>query len=76
MINVEEQMSKPTGDGEETLKPDDQSASKLDQEGTDENSVEQEESELDAATGSSDLDQLQRGYQQLNLLRRRPGMTS
>ena len=59
MINVEEQMSKPTGDGEETLKSDNQSASKLDQEGTNENSDEQEESELGATTVSSDLDQLQ-----------------
>ena len=51
-------MSKPTEDGEETLKSDDQSMSKLDQEGTDENSDEQEESELEAATVSSDLEQL------------------
>ena len=59
MINVEEQMSKPTGDDEETLKSDNQSASKLDQEDTVENSDESEESELDSATMSTDPNQLQ-----------------
>ena len=52
-------MSKPTGDDEENLKSDNQSASKLDQEGTVENLDEPEESESDAATISTDPDQLQ-----------------
>ena len=59
MINVEEQMSKPTGDDEETLKSDNQSASKPDQEDAVENSDEPEESDLDVATKSTDSDQLQ-----------------
>ena len=52
-------MSKPTGDDEENLKSDNQSASKLDQEDTVENLDEPEESESDAATISTDPDQLQ-----------------
>ena len=52
-------MSKPTGDEEETLESGNQSASELDQEGTDENSDEPEEPELDVATMSADPDQLQ-----------------
>ena len=59
MINAEEQMSKPTGDEEETLESGNQSASELDQEGTEENSDEPEEPELDVATMSADPDQLQ-----------------
>ena len=59
MINVEEQMSKPTGDDEENLKSDNQSASKPDQEDAVENSDEPEESDLDVATKSTDSDQLQ-----------------
>ena len=46
-------MSKPTGDDEENLKSDNQSASKLDQEDTVENLDEPEDSELDAATMSA-----------------------
>ena len=42
MINAEEQMSKPTGDEEETLESGNQRAPELDQEGTDENSDEPE----------------------------------
>ena len=52
-------MSKPTGDDEETLKSDNQSASKPDQEDAVENSDEPEESDLDVATKSTDSDQLQ-----------------
>ena len=52
-------MSKPTGDEEENLESGNQSASELDQEGTDENSGEPEEPELDVATMSADPDQLQ-----------------
>ena len=59
MINAEEQMSKPTGDDEENLKSDNQSASKLDQEDTVENLDEPEEPELDLTTMSADPDQLQ-----------------
>ena len=51
-------MSKPTGDEEETLESGNQSASELDQEGTDENSDEPEEPEFDVATMSADPDQL------------------
>ena len=51
-------MSKPTGDEEENLESGNQSASELDQEGTDENSDEPEEPELDLTTMSADPDQL------------------
>ena len=59
MINAEEQMSKPTGDEEETLESGNQSASELDQEDTDDISDVAEEPELDVATMSADPDQLQ-----------------
>tara|TARA_Y100001936_G_scaffold101043_1_gene99418 strand:+ start:533 stop:1165 length:633 start_codon:yes stop_codon:yes gene_type:complete len=58
MTNVEEQMSEPSGDEEETLESGNQSASKLDQEDTYENSDESRELELEAATVSSGQDQL------------------
>jgi len=58
MTNVEEQMSKPSGDEEETLESGNQSASKLDQEDSDENSDESGELELEASTVSPGTDQL------------------
>ena len=51
-------MSEPSGDEEETLESGNQSASKLDQEDTYENSDESRELELEAATVSSGQDQL------------------
>jgi len=59
MINAEEQMSKPTGDEEETLKSGNQGATELDQDGTDENLDESEELELETAAVGTDPDKLQ-----------------
>lgn len=58
MINEEEQMSKPTGDEEETLDSDNQSASKLNQEDTDEISDVPAETELGEAEASTGPDKL------------------
>ena len=52
-------MSKPTGDEEETLKSGNQGATKVDQDGTDENLDESEELELEAAAVGTDPDKLQ-----------------